>query len=280
MFNISDEEAEKAFQDYMEAKFPFAYKMKFVADRFGALPRGKTMSYERLSQLPSRFGNTPIFDETIREAMVEKIDIRKVKEIMRKVAKGTVKVSSHFSPEKPSPLAFHILSKFSDVSELMAPEDLLLSNIDRMKKAIDARTARLLCMSCGNWIGEEKIRSLNERPVCSNCGSKLLAPLYFSQDAAHVQELLQKRQQGKDLAEEELKELTNARRMADLVLSYGKQAVAALEVKGVGPETASRILGKMHPKEDEFYMDLLKAKIQYLRTREFWENKEDKKRAY
>ena len=39
------------------------------------------------------------------------------------------------------------------------------------------------------------------------------------------------------------------------------------------PETASRILGKMHPKEDDFYMDLLKAKIQYLRTREFWEDK-------
>jgi ATP-dependent Lhr-like helicase len=47
-----------------------------------------------------------------------------------------------------------------------------------------------------------------------------------------------------------------------------------LEVRGVGPETASRILGKMHSKEDEFYMDLLKAKIQYLRTREFWEEKD------
>jgi hypothetical protein len=30
----------------------------------------------------------------------------------------------------------------------------------------------------------------------------------------------------------------------------------------------------MHVKEDEFYMDLLKAKIQYLRTREFWDEKE------
>ena len=30
----------------------------------------------------------------------------------------------------------------------------------------------------------------------------------------------------------------------------------------------------MHPKEDEFYMDLLKAKIQYLRTREFWDDRE------
>jgi ATP-dependent Lhr-like helicase len=58
-----------------------------------------------------------------------------------------------------------------------------------------------------------------------------------------------------------------------LILSYGKQAVRALEVKGVGPETASRILGKMHPNENEFYMDLLKAKIQYLWTREFWDDR-------
>jgi len=199
---------------------------------------------------------------------------------MRAAAKCRVKVGSHVSAEKPSPLALHILSKFSDISELMAPEELLLNNIDRMKRAIDARTARMLCMSCGKWTGEEKIRSMPERPLCSKCGSKLLAPLYFSQDAGHVQEILQKRQEGKKLDEEELKELTNARRMADLVLSYGKRAVVALEVKGVGPETASRILSKMHPEEDEFYMDLLKAKIQYLRTRQFWENKEDKKGSY
>jgi ATP-dependent Lhr-like helicase len=84
---------------------------------------------------------------------------------------------------------------------------------------------------------------------------------------------LNKRREGKDLTEEELRELTKARREADLVLSYGTKAIMALEVKGVGPETASRILGKMHPKEDEFYMDLLKAKIQYLRTRVYWEEK-------
>jgi ATP-dependent Lhr-like helicase len=84
---------------------------------------------------------------------------------------------------------------------------------------------------------------------------------------------LKRRRKRETLAEEELKELSQARRKADLVLSYGKQAVRALMVKGVGAETASRILGKMHPNEDEFYMDLLKAKIQYLRTREYWEEK-------
>lgn len=59
LFNLTDEEVEKAFNEYLEAKFPFSYKMKFVAERFGALPRGKTMGPQRLSQLPQRFrGNT------------------------------------------------------------------------------------------------------------------------------------------------------------------------------------------------------------------------------
>ena len=89
-----------------------------------------------------------------------------------------------------------------------------------------------------------------------------------------IKQALRKRREGKELNPDVLKELTVARRKADLILSYGKQAVRALQVKGVGPETASRILGKMPPKEDDFYTDLLKAKIQYLRTREFWDNKD------
>ncbi len=279
LFNLTDEAVDNAFNDYLEARFPFSYKMKFVAERFGALPRGKTMGPERQGQLPAQFRGTPIYDETLREAMLEKVDVEKVKEIVRGVRDGKVKVSTLYRSEKPTPLAFHILAKYSDVSELMAPERVLLSNIDKMKKAIEARTATLLCMACGEWTDEKKVRSLPENPSCEKCESKLLALLYPSQDAKRLSEILKKRREDKEVTEEELKELTNARRSADLILSYGKKAIIALEVKGVGPETAFRILGKMHPKEEEFYMDLLKAKIQYLRTREYWENKEDRLRA-
>jgi ATP-dependent Lhr-like helicase len=279
MFGLSEEEVEKAFDEYLEAKFPFSYKMKFVAQRFGALPRGKFMSLEREGRLPHQFGNTPIYDETLREAMIEKVDVNKVKEILRDVRNGKIKVTTVYRVEKPTPLAYHILEKFSDVSELMAPEQVLLSNIEKMKRAIEARTARLLCMQCGEWTAEEKTRVLLEQPACGNCGSRLLTLIYFSQDVKRLAELLKKRREGEELYDEELKELTQARRKADLILSYGKKAIVALEVKGVGPETASRILGKMHPKEDDFYLDLLKAKIQYLRTREFWKDKQNQRRS-
>jgi ATP-dependent Lhr-like helicase len=254
-------------------KFPFAYKMKFVAERFGALPRGKTMSYERQAKLKAAFVDTPIYDETLREALLEKADVTRVKQIIREIAEGKIKVSTLVRLEKPTPLAYHILSQYADVSELMAPERVLLSNIDRMKMSIEARTVKLLCMSCGEWTSQVSIKDLPDEPKCGHCGSRLLGLLYPSQHVLHLQESLRRRREGKELSEDELKELTQARRKADLILSYGKQAVKALQVKGVGAETASRILGKMHPKEDDFFMDLLKAKIQYLRTREFWDDK-------
>jgi ATP-dependent Lhr-like helicase len=279
-FGLSDEQVEEAFKDYLEAKFPYAYKMKFVAERFGVLPRGKTMGPRRQSQLPAIFKGTPVYDETLREAMLEKADLGKVKEIMRNIRDGKIKVSTLFRAENPTPLAYHILAKYGDISELMAPERVLLSNIEKMKRAIDAKMATLMCIECGDWTTEKRIKELPEQPKCEKCGSRLLALLYPSQEAKRLQETLKKRRNGKSLTEDELKEIAHARRTADLILSYGKKAVIALKVKGVGPETAFRILGKMHPSDEEFYMDLLRAKIQYLKTREFWEDKESRLKTF
>ena len=142
---------------------------------------------------------------------------------------------------------------------------------------MEAKTATLLCMTCGEWTSQVRVKDLPDMPQCGLCGSRLLALLYPSQHVLHLKDALKRRREGKGVSEEELKELSQARRKADLILSYGKQAVRALEVKGVGAETASRILGKMHPNGDEFFMVLLKAKIQYLRTREFWDDREKRK---
>ena len=95
LFGLNDEQVEKAFKDYLEAKFPYAYKMKFVADRFGALSRGKTMGPKRQSQLPAIFKGTPIYDETLREAMLEKADLKKVKEIMHDIKDEKLRVAPY-----------------------------------------------------------------------------------------------------------------------------------------------------------------------------------------
>jgi len=277
LFRLTPEEVDKAFDDYMKARFPFSYKMKFVAERFGALPRGKTMGPERLAELPRRFEKTPIYEETIRETMQEKVDLPTVKKIMKSVKEGKPRITTLLRLEKPTPLGYHILSKYTEIPELMAPERVLLSNIERMKLAILARRPSMLCLSCGHHSEEKRIRELPERLVCEKCGAGLLADLHPIQDPKLLIDILKRRLDGKELTQEELDQLTHARRTADLVLSHGKKALIAFQVRGVGPETAFRILSKMHPTEDDFYMDLLKAKIQFLRTRPYWEDREERR---
>ncbi len=272
LFNLSPSDVSKAFDDYVEARFPFSYKMKFVAERFGALPRGKTMGPQRLTGLPTRFKNTPVYEETLREAMVEKVDVPAAKRIMTEIQENRIKVSALLRLEKPTPLAYHIFAKYSQVAELMAPEHVVLSNIDRMKRAARAKSVRLLCLLCGHAMKEARIRDLAETPTCSKCGSSHLAKLMRKQQPSMVINLLKRRREGRTLTPEELDELAYTRRSADLVLSYGKKALVALQTRGVGPETAFRILGRMHPSEDEFYLDLLKAKINFIKSYPYWKD--------
>lgn len=276
LFSLSPSKVEGAFNDYVEARFPFSYKMKFVAERFGALPRGKTMNPKRMERLPLRFKGTPIYDETLREALIEKVDIKRAKQIIRKINIGKIKVSSLIRMEKPTPLAYHILAKHLEVAELMAPKHTLLSNIEKMKKSIQARTVRLFCITCGNSVEERRIRQMPETPTCKKCNSRLLGRIKFGQTSDVLRSLFERRKNEDGLTLEELKDLTYTRRTADLILSYGKKALIALQVKGVGPETASRILGKMHPNIDNFFTDLLEAKIQYIRTKPFWNERKQK----
>lgn len=75
------------------------------------------------------------------------------------------------------------------------------------------------------------------------------------------------------LSDDELEQLSELRRTADIVHSYGKNGIIALSVYGIGPQTASRILSKMHHTEEELLTDLLDAKLKYIQTRPYWDLK-------
>ena len=272
---LTPEDVEKQLTEYMEARFPYAYNMKFIAERFGAIPRGKTMGAGTLHRLYRRYRNSPIYKEALREVYKEKLDLESMKGIATGISSGAIQFR-YVPAKEPSPLARHILEAYADLEELMDSSITVPDQLEYMQKSVHAREVKLSCMNCNEWHTEARIRDLPERPTCAHCGSGLLAVLRRTEDPAHFQSLLNHMKAGKQLIPEETETITNGRKTADMVLSYGRKALEALAVHGVGPVTAYQVLSRMQATDQDFYSDLLKAKIQYIRTRQYWDNKKEK----
>jgi ATP-dependent Lhr-like helicase len=201
---------------------------------------------------------------------MEHSDFEGVKQIFAQAKDGSLQVQFFQSKDKPTPLAYHILYRHVDIPELIAPENVAADNLARLRISIEGRVIDLLCFDCGILNPEVLIADLPSHPQCDTCGSKLLAPLFWS--TSYTTGVLRKKRNKEDLDENEQKALAKARRAADLVISYGKRAVIAQSVYGIGPQTASRVLAVMQDQDEEFYKDLLDAKLQFISTRPYWNN--------
>ena len=269
LFDLEPGVLEGIFKGVLHRHFPFGYYMKFIAERFGALKRGLMFSGDNLRELGLRFRMTPVYDETIREGLMLHVDFPRVREFYKQLREGDMQVAVYSSQDKPTPLGFHLLNKHIDVPELIAPETVERDTIARLRFSLDNMTVDLLCFECGEVIQAETVKKLPPKPKCNSCGSSLLAISTWSSD--YLSRILTKKRKTEPLEEDELDTLSRARRSADLVLSYGRRAVIAQCVYGIGPQTASRILAKMHDDEKSFYKDLLEAKLKFITTRQFWD---------
>jgi ATP-dependent helicase Lhr and Lhr-like helicase len=268
LFGMDPGELEKTYAVAAQRNFPFPGRVKNVAERFGALKRGQFIAHPNLCSLPTRFENTPIFEEALQETGRDLIDMRRAKELLVSVAEGRVKVESFLSDENPSPIAYHILYRYLDVPELVAPDSLAKTTMERMKLSIYGTSVHMVCMKCGAVQGPSTIGDLPEEPTCTACGTGLLAPSFWASD--NVEALTLRRLKHEVLSDDEKSELAKARRSADLVLSYGRRAIVAQAVYGIGPQTAARILARMDEEEESFYRELLEAKLKFITTRPFW----------
>lgn len=270
VFGVEEAVLGGACHGVLHRHFPWQLHMKHVAERFGALNRGRLMYGDAMKELMLRYRLTPIYDETIREALMEHSDFEGAKAIFKQIKDGKMDLRFFRSKDKPTPLAYHILYRHVDVPELIAPENVAADNMTRLRTSIEGRTIDMLCFDCGRLTSDASIGGLPEHPICENCSSRLLAPLFWS--SAYATNVLHKKREKQTLDENEQKVLTRTRRSADLVIAYGKRAIIAQSVYGIGPQTASRVLAIMHDKDDEFYRDLLEAKLQFIATRPYWNN--------
>ncbi len=269
LFQSGAETLQSLFNSNTNRFFPFGYYVKFVAQRFGLLQRGGLVSEPLYANLSNMFASTPVMREAMREVLTTKIDMEGLWQTVLEVKSGRINHSVVGTSGYPSPLALHILNKYGELGELTLPEQ--ANDVERMREAIEVQVLELVCFNCGTVQGPAELGSLKDNPECGNCNSRLLSPSFWS--ASELKRVVEKRLRGEPLMEEERRRLSKGRQAADLVLSYGRRAVVALAVYGIGPQTASRVLAKMHGSDEDFYHDLIEAKIRFVTTRPYWEDR-------
>src|SRR5881397_1699091 len=74
-----------------------------------------------------------------------------------------------------------------------------------------------------------------------------------------------------DIPEQRLPRKGHPEKNEESKVNSGRRAGIVLAGRGIGPTTASRVLRKHTPKEDDLYLNILKAEREFERTRMFWD---------
>ncbi|MDI6798953.1 MAG: DEAD/DEAH box helicase, partial [Candidatus Aenigmarchaeota archaeon] len=240
----------------------FEWKFVHVAKRFGAIARDADYSKVRMKRIIEDYVGSPIFKETLKELETEKFDIEKATEILRKIQSREIKVV--FKPGL-SPLGrIGIKHKYA---EIVGPEKPEIEIFELFKQRLLSTKIRLVCVNCGQWSQVFTVKELKD-VKCGKCSARLLG--IVKPKNLEIVKIIKKKIRNRAITNEEAKQFDRVRKTADLYLTYRKRAAYCLAAKGVGPNTATRILAKFHKSDEELLRDILDAEKQYIRTKRYW----------
>lgn len=241
----------------------FKWRFIFVAKRFGAITKQAKYDKIRVDKIVELYGGSPIHTETLREVFLEKLDIARAKELMRRLQAGEYKIKEI---EGLSPIAeIGFRYELSDVAKPERPESEILKIFKQ--RLLDTKL-RLICMNCGKYSVAKAVSEIEAQPRCTLCGSRLIA--VAKEHHQMLQEVIKKHLKGKPLSAEEAKQIERVKWTAELALNSGREAILCLAGRGVGADTATRILAKPHRTEEDLFKLILEAERNFIKTKRFW----------
>ena len=249
-------------EEAVERSGLFRQRILHVARRFGILsPEVKRVPRPLLEMLK----NTPVGEEALREVLFYRLDLEGLKRLLQDLETGRVHVRL-IKRAVPSPFAEALMLTATKGGYVIPPIP-TAALIRIVRERLFSTKVRLLCLHCLAWSREVKVGEYEGKPLCPICGSRLIAVLSPWDEDTYL--VLRKKKEGRKLSDGETRLLQRAVLSAKLFSHYGKRALLVLAGRGVGPQTAARILSRCLSEED-LIKEVIKAEEAYARTRRFW----------
>jgi ATP-dependent Lhr-like helicase len=243
-----------------------------VARKFGALPASvDPRDARRLEPLLDASQTNPLGEEALDKTLHDRFDVENARLVLERIRDGTISVvAAPRSDWTDLPLARLKWRELPDTP----PPTLLRAVEERLR----AEPLTLVCLRCGFERGTTPARYAKEGGsrcgLCRGALSAVMSPRRTDEIRALV--LYAKRKwKGRKAPRTlpaSLPALVRAGyTSAELVANFGERALLALAARGVGPETARRLLSRPYRQTSELVAEIVRAERSYARTRAFWD---------
>ena len=266
----------ETLDDLLERLVPSSLEYRWVfltvARKFGVLPASADPKDLRiLEPLLERSQSNPLGEEALEKTLHDRFDRDHARTVLEAIRDGQIEI--HLAPPGPwsdLPLTRLRWRELPDVP----PPTLLKAVEDRLRK----EELTLVCLRCGftrNTTAERyRAEGGSQCRLCHGSLSAVLSPRR-TEEVEDVQRYAKRKWKGrKPIRGERAEALTpllrSAYTSAELLAHYGERALLSLAARGIGPDTARRLLSRLYRNDSEFLTEVLKAERSYARTRSFW----------
>jgi len=238
------------------------YHLVHVAKQFGALPKDLDPNRFGRRKLDALFEHPALQEETLSRLIHDRMDVAAVEAFCKQMAAGL-----QFTIQGQGPMSF--LGQDETRRLLSAPktDEAVLTAV---RQRIEDSDALLACTICGNhW--QSKVKLLPRKIVCRRDQSIQVACLRpWNEDKLPLLRMKDAKAIAK-LPYEERNERERMVRNGAMVAAYGNVACRCLVARGIGPDTAARILQKVSdPENPAFWREILQAELTFARTNMYW----------
>ncbi len=279
-FRLEPEALEELVERLVPSGLDYRWVFLTVARKLGVVPAGADprdlRGFEPLLQ-ESRTG--PLGEEVLEKTLHDRYDLAHAREVLLRVRDGGIAVV----PAPRSPFSDAPLERLRWRAVPDRPPPTLLRAI---RERLEKEPLILVCLRCGfrrTTTAAQYRRDGGSR--CLVCHGSLSAVLSGKREAdadrlARYAKAKWKaarpttgaRPRRSRAPPPETETLVRAGyTSAELVAHHGERALLALAARGVGPETARRLLARAYRDDEGFLTELLRAERAYARTRAFWD---------